>query len=218
MTRTWRYAFVAATVVLSATALAQEAAAPKAAAPDLAKAKQIATQVCAACHGADGNSAVPANPNLAGQGADYITLQLMHFKAGVRVNPTMQAMAAPLSDDDMRALGAYFAQQKPKGLAAKDPALVKTGQHLWRGGDTAADVPACAGCHSPTGAGVPKNYPRLAGQHADYVYAQLKAFKSSERGADAGGKDVNGRVMATIAGNMTDEQMKAIADYAMGLR
>jgi cytochrome c553 len=217
MTRNWRYAFIAMTAVIAATASAQEAAQPTAA-PDLARARQIATQVCAACHGADGNSAAPANPNLAGQGADYITLQLSHFKAGVRVNPTMQAMAATLSDADMRALGEYFSQQKPKGLAAKDPALVKAGQRLWRGGDAATDVPACAGCHSPTGAGIPKNYPRLAGQYADYVYAQLKAFKSGGRGADAGGKDVNGHVMTTIAGNMTDDQMKAVADYAAGLR
>lgn len=218
MTRTWRYVFIATTAVISTAALAQEAAQPKAAAPDLTRAKQIATQVCAACHGADGNSAAPANPNLAGQGADYITLQLMHFKAGVRVNATMQAMAATLSDADMHALGEYFSQQKPKGLAAKDPALVKIGQRLWRGGDTASDVPACAGCHSPTGVGIPKNYPRLAGQYADYVNAQLKAFKSGARGADPGGKDVNGRIMATIAGNMTDDQMKAVADYAAGLR
>jgi cytochrome c553 len=218
MTRTWRYALIAATTVISATAFGQEAAQPSTAAPDLAKAKQIATQVCAACHGADGNSVAPVNPNLAGQGADYITLQLMHFKAGVRVNATMQAMAATLSDADMRSLGAYFSQQKPKGLAAKDPALVKTGQQLWRGGDSATDVPACAGCHSPTGVGIPKNYPRLASQYADYVYAQLKAFKSGARGADPGGKDVNGRIMATIADHMTDEQMKAVSDYAMGLR
>ncbi|HSU43171.1 MAG TPA: c-type cytochrome, partial [Casimicrobiaceae bacterium] len=140
------------------------------------------------------------------------------FKAGVRVNATMQAMAASLSDDDMRALGVYFSQQKPKGLAAKDPALVKTGQQLWRGGDSATDVPACAGCHSPTGVGIPKNYPRLAGQYADYVYAQLKAFKTGARGADPGGKDASGRIMATIAGNMTDEQMKAVGNYVMGLR
>jgi len=216
MTRTWRYALIAATAAMSTASFAQEAAQPKAAAPDLAKAKQIATQVCAACHGADGNSVAPANPNLAGQIADYITLQLMHFKAGVRANPTMQAMAAPLSDDDMRALGVYFEQQKPKDLGAKDPKLVKAGERVWRGGDTATDVPACAACHSPTGAGIPKNYPRLAGQYADYVYAQLKAFKSGARGADP--KDANGHVMATIAGDMTDEQMKAVADYASGLR
>ena len=165
-----------------------------------------------------GNSVAPANPNLAGQGADYITLQLAHFKAGVRVNATMQAMSATLSDADMRALGVYYSQQKPKGLAAKDPTLVKAAQQLWRGGDAAAGVPACAACHLPTGAGIPKNYPRLAGQYADYTYAQLKAFKTGERGADAAGKDVNGRVMSAIATKMTDQQMKAIADYAAGLR
>jgi cytochrome c553 len=219
MTRTWRYAFVAAIAATSAAAVAQEPAKPAAAAaPDLARAQQIATQVCAACHGADGNSAAPANPNLAGQGADYITLQLTHFKAGVRVNATMQAMSASLTVPEMQALGVYFSRQQPKGLAAKDATLVKTGQRLWRGGDAATDVPACAACHSPTGVGVPKNYPRLAGQYADYVYAQLKAFKSGERGADPGGKDVNGRIMGTIAHDMTDEQMKAIADYMMGLR
>jgi cytochrome c553 len=218
MIRTWRNAFVAATAVLSVAAFAQEAREPAATQPDLSKARQIASQVCAACHGADGNSVAAANPNLAGQGADYITLQLMHFKAGVRVNATMQAMAATLSDADMKALGIYFSQQKPKGLGAKDPALVKAGQKLWRGGDEATDVPACAACHSPTGAGIPKNYPRLAGQYADYVYAQLKAFQSGARGADPGGKDVNGRIMASIAHDMADAQMKAVADYAAGLR
>jgi cytochrome c553 len=216
MIRTWRFAFIAATAIASAAAHGQERAA--ATQPDLAKAQQIVTQICAACHGTDGNSAAPANPNLAGQGADYITLQLAHFKAGVRVNATMQAMSATLSDADMRALGAYYAQQKPKGLAAKDPMLVKTAQRLWRGGDTANGVPACAACHSPTGVGIPKNYPRLAGQYADYTYAQLKAFKVGERGADAAGKDVNGRVMTVIASKLTDEQMKAIADFAAGLR
>jgi len=216
MTRTWRLAILAATALVSAAAQGQEHAA--AAKPDLAKAQQIATTVCAACHGADGNSAAAANPNLAGQDADYITLQLAHFKAGIRVNATMQAMAATLTDADMQALGAYFAQQKPKGLAARDPSLVKTAQQLWRGGNAARGVPACAACHSPTGAGIPKNYPRLAGQYADYTYAQLKAFKADERGADPGGKDLNGRVMNTIAQQMTDAQMKAIADYAAGLR
>src|SRR4029078_986460 len=216
MTRTWRLAILAATAFVCASANGQEHAA--AAKPDLAKAQQIATQVCAACHGADGNRVAAANPSLAGQDADYITLQLAHFKAGIRVNPTMQAMAAPLSDSDMQALGAYFSQQKPKGLAARDPALVKSAQQLWRGGNAARGVPACAACHSPTGAGIPKNYPRLAGQYADYTYAQLKAFKAGERGGAPGGKDVNGRVMNTVAQQLTDAQMKAIADYAAGLR
>ena len=201
---------------LPAAVAAQEAAAPAKA--DLAKAQQIVTQICAACHGADGNSAIAANPNLAGQHADYITLQLAHFKAGIRVNAVMQGMVATLSDADMKALGVYYAQQKPKGLAAKDAATVKVAQRLYRGGDAAAGVPACASCHSPSGAGIPKNYPRVGGQYADYSYAQLKAFKAGERGADTDGKDAGGKVMATIAGRMTDVQMKAVADYMAGLR
>ena len=218
MIRPWRYAFVAAIAVNCTAAFAQEPAKAAAGAPDLDRAKQVVSQVCAACHGADGNSVAPVNPNLAGQIAEYITLQLMHFKAGIRVNPTMQAMAATLSDADMQALGVYFSQQKPKGLAARDAALVKSGQRLWRGGNSATDIPACAGCHSPSGVGIPKNYPRLAGQYADYLYAQLKAFKSGERGADKAGKDTNGRIMGAIVRDMTDDEMRAVADYAMGLR
>jgi cytochrome c553 len=194
------------------------ASAQAAAKPDLAKAKQIAETVCAACHGADGNSAVAANPNLAGQGAEYISRQLAHFKAGIRMSPIMQPIAQQLSDADMVALGVYFSQQKAKTLAAKDPQLVAAGQRLFRGGDTASGVPACAACHSPTGAGIPKNFPKVSGQYADYTYAQLKAFKSGERGNDAGGKDADGRIMAAIAQKLDDTQMKALADYAAGLR
>jgi cytochrome c553 len=186
--------------------------------PDLAKAQAIVNQVCVACHGADGNSPTPVNPSLAGQPAEYITLQLAHFQSGIRTNPVMQGMAAALTPEDMKALGAYFSQQKPKGMAARDGALVRAGQKLYRGGDAAAGVPACAACHSPNGAGVPKNYPRLAGQYADYAYAQLKAFKTGERGADKDGKDVNGRIMVAITSKMTDAQMKAAAEYTSGLR
>jgi len=214
MIRNWRFS-AAVAVVLAAAAAAQETAPAK---TDLAKAQQTATQICAACHGPDGNSATPANPNLAGQHADYITLQLAHFKAGVRANAIMQGMAANLSDDDMRALGVYFSQQKPKGLTAKDPALVQVAQKIYRGGDQVTGLPACAACHSPTGAGIPKNYPRVAGQYADYPYAQLKAFKSGDRGADKAGKDANGRIMGAIAEKMSDDQMKAVADYMAGLR
>ena len=214
MIRNWRFS-AAVAVVLAAAAAAQETAPAKI---DLAKAQQTATQICAACHGPDGNSATPANPNLAGQHADYITLQLAHFKAGVRANAIMQGMAANLSDDDMRALGVYFSQQKPKGLTAKDPALVQVAQKIYRGGDQVTGLPACAACHSPTGAGIPKNYPRVAGQYAEYTYAQLKAFKSGDRGADKAGKDANGRIMGAIAEKMSDDQMKAVADYMAGLR
>jgi cytochrome c553 len=204
----------AALFALPAVALAQAPSGK----PDVAKAKAIVDQVCAACHGADGNSASPINPSLAGQPAAYVALQLAHFKSGVRANPVMQGMSASLSPADMAALGAYFAQQKPKGLAAKDAALVTDGQRIFRGGDSTSGVPACAACHAPDGAGIPKNYPRLAGQYADYTYAQLKAFRSGERGADSGGKDANGRIMAAITYKMTDAQMKAAAEYTSGLR
>jgi cytochrome c553 len=200
---------------LSATAALAQAPAGK---PDLAKAESIVKEVCSACHGTDGNSPTPVNPGIAAQPAEYITLQLTHFQAGIRLNPVMQGMAATLKPEDMKALGHYFSQQKPKNLAAKDAALVTAGQKLYRGGDAAAGVPACAACHAPNGAGVPKSYPRLAGQYADYTYAQLKAFKAGERGADKDGKDVNGRIMATIAAKMSDSQMKAVAEYTSGLR
>jgi cytochrome c553 len=210
MTRHWLLA--AAVAVLPAAAHAQ-AAKSAAGATDLARAQQIVTQVCAACHGA-----APANPNLAGQPADYITVQLAHFKSGIRPSPIMQPMAAPLSDADMKALGTYFAQQKAKPGVAKDAAAVKIAQRLYRGGDVATGVPACASCHLANGAGLAKNYPRLSGQHADYTYAQLRAFKIGDRGADKEGKDVNGAIMATIAARLTDGQMKALADYTAGLR
>lgn len=215
MIRHWLLAAALASLPLAALA---EEAKPAAGAPDLARAQQIVSQVCAACHGADGNSPASANPSLAGQPADYITLQLAHFKAGIRPSPIMQPMAATLSDADMAALGAYFAQQQRKGQRAKDAAGVKVAQQLYRGGDAANAVPACASCHLANGAGLPKNFPRVAGQHADYSLAQLQAFKSGQRGNDKDGKDINGRIMASIAARLTDAQMKAVADYMAGLR
>ena len=131
MRRTLLLAALAGTLV--APAASAQAPAGK---PDLERAQTIAKEVCAACHGADGNSATSANPIIAGQPAEYITLQLSHFKSGLRANPVMQAMAATLQPDEMKALGVYFSQQKPKGLAAKDPALVTAGQKLFRGGDS----------------------------------------------------------------------------------
>jgi cytochrome c553 len=204
---------VAAAVALGAPARAEDAAGK----PDLAKAQQIVNQVCSACHGADGNSPSPANPNLAGQQADYIALQLAHFKSGIRSNAVMAGMAATLTPEDMQSLGAYFAQQRPKGSAARDANLATAGQKLFRGGDATAGVPACAACHAPDGAGIPSRYPRLGGQYADYTLAQLRAFKAGERGMDKEGKDVNGRIMAQIAGRMNEQAIAAAAQYAAGL-
>jgi cytochrome c553 len=198
---------------LSGAPLAQEAQKP-----DLAKAQQTVTQVCSTCHGADGNSATSVNPNLAGQHAEYITRQLRSFKSGLRKHDIMQAMAAPLSDADMASLGAWFSQQKPKPGAARDPDLLKLGQQIYRGGDVSRGLPACAGCHSPTGAGIPANFPRVAGQYADYTFAQLKAFHDGRRGVDPEGKDPNGRTMSEVATKLTEREMRAVAEYASGLQ
>jgi cytochrome c553 len=167
--------------------------------PDLERAQKTASEVCLACHGPGGNSVVPTNPSLAGQPAEYISLQLAHFKAGVRVNPIMQGIASTLQPEDMRRSASTTRSSSRKPQAAKDAALVAAGQKIFRGGDMANGTPACSACHLPTGAGVAKNYPRVGGQHAEYTYAQLKAFKSGERGADKEGKDANGMIMATIA-------------------
>jgi cytochrome c553 len=217
MKRALLLAAVSVAIALGATKGEPARAEEGATKPDLAKAQQIVNQVCSACHGADGNSPSPANPSLAAQQADYIALQLDHFKSGIRSNPVMAGMAAPLTPDDMRSLGAYFSRQKPKGSAAKDADLATAGQKLYRGGDAASGVPACASCHSPEGAGIPSRYPRLGGQYADYVLAQLRAFKAGERGMDKEGKDVNGRIMAQIAGRMSEQEMAAVAQYAAGL-
>jgi cytochrome c553 len=211
---------------LSAAALAEDAGKtentstatkPGSGKPDLARAKEIVNQTCVACHGADGNSPIPANPSLAGQQAEYISLQLAHFKDGVRNNALMKGMVGALTPDDMRALGVYFSQQKPKGSTAGDADIASSGRATYRGGNGASGVPACASCHAPTGVGIPVRYPRLAGQHADYTLAQLKSFKAGERGMDKAGKDANGRVMAQIASRMSDAEMQAVAQYVAGL-
>ncbi|HMW18946.1 MAG TPA: c-type cytochrome [Accumulibacter sp.] len=184
---------------------------------DLAKAKEIAEGVCVACHGADGNSPVAANPILAGQGQEYLYKQLSNFKAAdgkpaVRNSAVMAGMVAALSDEDMRSLAAYFSQQKIKPAGAKDEKLLAEGQTLWRKGDFNKQIPACAGCHGPAGAGLPAQYPRLAGQYSDYTATQLKSFRSHERTNDAE------LMMRTIAGKLSDRQISAVAEYAAGLR
>ncbi len=184
---------------------------------DPAKAQQLVTQVCAACHGADGNSTTPVNPTLAGQHPEYILKQLMNFKQqsdkpAERVNPVMAGMAAPLSDEDMRNLAAYFATQKPKPRAARDPDLVKLGQSIYRGGVLSKGVAACASCHSPNGAGMPAQFPRLAGQYAEYTASQLKAFRSGERANDPNG------MMRAVTARLSDKEISALAEYIAGLR
>jgi cytochrome c553 len=174
--------------------------------------------ICAGCHGIDGNSTVPSQPNLAGMGWQYTARQLKHFKTGQRDNAIMKGFAANLSDADMKALGAYYATQKARSVGTKDMAAAKTVEKLYRAGDTARGIPACAGCHSPSGAGIPGQYPRIGGQHAEYTLAQLTAFKSGARGkATKEDAHPNGKMMMSIASKLTDAEMKALAEYTAGL-
>jgi cytochrome c553 len=178
--------------------------------PDAAAGEQKFTAVCAACHGAGGNSGTPANPKLAQQHPEYIVKQLTEFKSGKRANPIMQGFASQLTEQDMKNIAAYLGAQKEKPGFAKDKNLVVAGERLYRGGRQEDMVPACAGCHSPNGAGIPSQYPRLAGQHADYVAAQLVAFRDGVR--------KNSVPMAQIAAKLNDREIRAVADYIAGLR
>ena len=178
---------------------------------DPAKGQALAG-ACAACHGADGNSVVNINPSLAQQHPAYIAKQLANFKSGLRANAIMAGMAANLAPEDMKHLGAWFASQKLRPAAAANKDLAALGQKLYRGGDTARGLPACAACHSPTGAGIPAQYPRLAGQHPEYTIAQLKAFYTGERANDAN------NMMRSIAAKLTDQEMAGLAEYMAALR
>jgi cytochrome c553 len=185
--------------------------------PDVAKGETIVKQICVACHAADGNSVIAANPKLAGQFQEYLYKQLSSFKAqggkkAERENPVMAGMVANLSADDMRNVAAYFAAQKLRPATASSKELAAHGQKLWRGGNASSGVPACAGCHGPDGAGIPNQYPRLAGQFAEYLEAQLKLFRTGGRANDANG------MMRGVAAKMTDQEIKAVAEYAAGLR
>ena len=177
--------------------------------PDLGKGQTLSSQVCAACHTADGTRGSPANPILAGQHPEYLAKQLSEFKSGKRSNPVMKGFAASLSDSDMRDVAAFYASKQVKPGFAKNKELYALGQKIYRGGIPDKQVPACAGCHSPTGAGIPSQYPRIGGQHADYTEAQLVGFRSGQRG--------NSAPMAAIAARMSDSEIKAVADYLAGL-
>jgi len=212
MIRQLAYAASAAVFLCAGAASAQAPAKP-----DAAKGQGIASQVCAACHAADGNSAAPANPKLAGQSYDYLRKQLGNFKAqggkkAARENPVMAGMVANLSAADMQDVAAYFAAQKLKPAVAKDKDLAALGQKIYRGGNAATGVAACAGCHGPSGAGIPAQYPRVSGQFAEYVELQLKAFRAGTRANDPNG------MMRGVAARMTDREIQGVAEYVAGLR
>lgn len=181
---------------------------------DAEKGKQIVSQICVACHGLDGNGTEPTNPEfpkIAGKQTEYFLKQLKDFKTGKRKSEIMSGIVAGLSPDDMTNLAAYFAMQKSRPGSAKNPELVEPGKRFYAEGSPDAGVPACSGCHLPDGSGTDK-YPHLAGQHAAYTYQQLKRFAASEREND------RGLVMQSLAMRMSEQEMKAVSEYIMGMK
>lgn len=207
----WAVTLVAG--VLAASAVVAQSL-PKA---DPSKAQPIVEKLCAACHAADGNSTQSDNPILAGQHAEYTIKQLLNFKPqsgkpAERPHNVMTGMVATLSVDDMRNLAAHFEMQKPKLRAARNAELVRLGQAIYRGGIMSRGVAACSACHGPNGAGIPAQYPRIAGQFPEYTAAQLRAFRSGERANDPN------RMMRAVADKLTDREITALAEYLAGLR
>jgi cytochrome c553 len=204
---------IAASLAASAVStFAAEGAKPApavAAKPDLAKG-EASFAVCAACHAADGNSSIPVNPKLSQQHPEYLVKQLQEFKSGKRANAIMSGFAATLSDDDMRNISYWLATKPAKAGFSKDKEMVALGERIYRGGIADRQVPACAGCHSPNGAGIPSQYPRMSGQHADYTAAQLTGFRDGVR--------KNNLQMTQVSAKLNDREIKAVSDYIAGLR
>ena len=163
-------------------------------------------EICAA----DGNSGTPANPKLSQQHPEYLVKQLTEYKSGKRKNAIMQGMAAALSEDDMKNIAFWVASKKAKPGFAKEKDLVALGEKIYRGGIADRQIPACAGCHSPSGAGIPAQYPRLSGQHAEYTATQLTSFREGVR--------QNSLQMNQVAAKLNDREIRALADYVAGLR
>jgi cytochrome c553 len=204
-------ALVAPMSVTHANTAAPDAhAATQVAKPDVVKGEASYAAVCAACHGADGNSGTPAYPKLAQQHPEYLVKQLQEFKSDKRNNAIMKGFASALSDEDMKNISYWVTAKKAKPGCAKEKELVGLGERIYRGGIADRQVPACAGCHSPNGAGIPSQYPRLSGQHAEYSAAQLVAFRDGVR--------KNSLQMNQVAAKMNDREIKAVADYIAGLR
>lgn len=200
--------FISATVLV--TGIAVSSASFAAGNAEAGKAKAM---VCSACHGAEGISAMPVNPNLAGQVPGYIAAQLKAFKSGERANAIMMGQSAGLSDEDMADLDAYYASMTPNievQLTEADVELAKAGEALYRGGYAERGISACASCHGPSGHGIPKNYPRVSAQHKEYLESQLLAYKKGER------KGYND-IMWNIAFGLSEQQIKELSAYMAGL-
>ena len=186
-----------------------KAAAPAAYKPDVAKG-QASFAVCAGCHGVDGNSGTPAYPKLSQQHPEYLVKQLQEYKSGKRANAIMVGFATALSEEDMKNIAFWVTTNKAKLGAATDKDLAALGERIYRGGIQERQIAACAGCHSPNGAGIPAQYPRLSGQHAEYTAAQLTYFRDGIR--------KNNLQMTQNAAKLNDREIKALSDYIAGLR
>lgn len=199
------------TVLVALTAVCAFAAGPAPAVtkPDLAKG-EASFAVCSGCHAADGNSAIPGNPKLSQQHPEYLIKQLQEYKSGKRANAIMQGIASALSEDDMRNIAFWVTTKKVKPGFSTDKTLAAQGERIYRGGIAERGITACAGCHSPNGAGIPAQNPRLGGQHSEYVAAQLTYFRDGIR--------KNNLQMTQVAAKLNDREIKALADYVAGLR
>lgn len=200
-------------VAVSTGAYAQLKPAPKV---DPVRGQQVASQICAACHGADGNSPAPGNPRLAQQHYEYLYKQLLDYtvrqgqQKPPRENAIMNGIASQLSDDDKRNVAAWYASQTAPVDTARSKQTIELGQRIWRAGLPEKSVPACSGCHNPAGLGIPVLYPRLAAQHSEYVEATLRDFRQGVRR--------NNAAMQEIASKLSDLEIRAVADFAQGLR
>jgi cytochrome c553 len=201
--RTTSTALAAAWLVATAAAQAQAA--------DRAKAREIVDRLCVACHGVDGNSPQPAHPKLAGLQPEYLLKQLRDYKKGARRSEVMEPMVKALADEDLASLAAYYAEQTPNAGEARDAKLAEAGRTLYDSGIPQVGLPSCSGCHYPDGMGTPR-FPRIAGQHAEYTYQQMKDFASGRREND------RGLAMQSVASRMNDQQMKAVAEYVAGMK
>lgn len=193
-----------------AVPVAAAAAPAQVAKPDLVKGAASFTALCVSCHGVGGNSGIAANPKLAQQHPEYLVKQLQEFKSGKRENAIMKGFATMLSDDDMRNISYWAASQKATPGFAKEKDLITLGERIYRGGLSDRQIPACAGCHSPSGAGMPAQYPRLGGQHAEYTATQLISFRDGVR--------KNNLPMNQVAAKLNDREIRAVSDYIAGLR
>jgi cytochrome c553 len=211
-------AFFIAVVALSTAAHAADEPKAAPAKADPAKGEALYTNgdparnitACISCHGAAGASTISTNPKLGGQHDAYIHKQLTNFQGADRNNPIMSPLAKLLTDDEMKNIAAYLNAQPAKPGAAKDKDTLALGKKIYRGGIAEKSVPACAGCHSPNGAGIPAQFPRIGGQHQDYTVTELTNFRTGAR--------KNGPMMTTIATRMSDDEIKAVADYIAGLK